>query len=32
MKNPFKALNYIENYKHDVYNKNANTKPKSENY
>ena len=31
MKNPFKALNYIENYKHDEY-KNANTKPQSENY
>ena len=32
MKNLFKALNYIEIYKQDEYNKNANTKPQSENY
>ena len=32
MKKPFKDLNYIENYKHDEYSKNANTKPQPENY
>ena len=32
MKNLFKDLNYIKICKHDEYNKNANTKPQSENY